>query len=168
MSQHASATTGKFTGWHMLIIMVLFFGVIITVNMTMAVLAGRSWTGLVVKNSYVASQKFNDELLEAKRQQARGWKSGLAYTAGQLSFELQDREGRPVVLTDMKAAVGRPASEQQDHTISLAHVGGGKYRADTKLAPGHWMVKVQGGSGERAFRRDARLFVGKEPTSKAD
>ena len=53
---------GEFTGRHMAIIMVAFFGVIIAVNLTMATLASRSWTGLVVKNSYVESQKFNSVL----------------------------------------------------------------------------------------------------------
>ncbi len=60
---------GEFTGWHMLAITLLFFGTIIAVNVTLAVYANRSWTGLVVENSYVASQHFN-ELLAEQRQQA--------------------------------------------------------------------------------------------------
>ena len=39
--------------------MLAFFGVIIAVNVVMATLASTSWTGLVVENSYVASQEFN-------------------------------------------------------------------------------------------------------------
>ena len=49
----------EFTGRHMLAIMLAFFGVIIAVNLVMATLASKSWTGLVVKNTYVASQQFN-------------------------------------------------------------------------------------------------------------
>ena len=59
-----------FTGWHMLAIMLAFFGTIITVNFTMAYLATSSWSGLVVKNTYVASQQFNGKT-EAIRQAAR-------------------------------------------------------------------------------------------------
>ncbi|MER8389332.1 FixH family protein [Mesorhizobium sp. M1380] len=36
-----------------------FFATIIIVELTMAVLASRSWTGFVVKNSYVESQEFD-------------------------------------------------------------------------------------------------------------
>jgi nitrogen fixation protein FixH len=39
--------------------MVAFFGVVIAVNLTMARLAIGSFGGVVVENSYVASQKFN-------------------------------------------------------------------------------------------------------------
>ena len=55
-----------FTGWHMLAIMLAFFGTIITVNFTMAYLATSTWSGLVVKNTYVASQQFNGKAAAAK------------------------------------------------------------------------------------------------------
>jgi nitrogen fixation protein FixH len=61
-----SKTAGTFTGWHMLGIMVAFFGVIIAVNLTMAYNAIHSWSGLVVQNTYVASQEFNDKAETAK------------------------------------------------------------------------------------------------------
>ncbi|MGO4840209.1 FixH family protein, partial [Rhizobiaceae sp. 2RAB30] len=68
---------GTFTGRHMLAIMVAFFGTIIAVNVTMATLAGRSWTGFVVKNSYVASQEFNRKAEQGRAQAALGWESRL-------------------------------------------------------------------------------------------
>jgi nitrogen fixation protein FixH len=45
----------------MLFSMVAFFGVIITVNMIMARFAVTTWSGLVVPNTYVASQQFNTQ-----------------------------------------------------------------------------------------------------------
>ena len=74
-----------FTGRHMLFAMLAFFGVIIAVNLTMAAFATKSWTGLVVKNSYVASQAFNRELEQAKVQAARGWTGDITYRKVQLS-----------------------------------------------------------------------------------
>src|SRR5690606_31679205 len=55
-----------FTGWHMFGAMVLFFGVIISVNLYMAWQATHTWSGLVVKNTYIASQEFNGKVAEAK------------------------------------------------------------------------------------------------------
>ncbi|WP_352646353.1 FixH family protein [Mesorhizobium sp. M0136] len=52
-----------------------FFATIIIVELTMAVLASRSWTGFVVKNSHVASQ-FNRKAGEGA-QAALGWSSPL-------------------------------------------------------------------------------------------
>jgi nitrogen fixation protein FixH len=149
----------EFTGWHMLFIMLAFFGVIIAVNVTMAVLAGRSWTGLVVKNSYVASQHFNEDLAEARRQAARGWTSKLAYGEQHFAFTLKDSNAQPVVLDDLKVSVGRPASEVQDQTVALRHVGDGRYRGDVALEPGIWMIRITGGAGEHAYRRDSRIEV---------
>lgn len=151
----------EFTGWHMLAIMVAFFGVIVTVNITMAVLANRTWTGLVVKNSYVASQQYNGELAAAKTQRARGWKSSLTYTDGGFSLTLGDRLGEPVILPELRLAFGRPATESQDGEIALRHVGRGLYRGEQVLAPGVWAIRVTGGEGANAWRRDSRITVGR-------
>src|SRR3546814_8186701 len=56
-----------FTGWHMLGAMLLFFGIVISVNLYMAWQATRSWSGLVVENTYIASQEFNGKVADEKR-----------------------------------------------------------------------------------------------------
>ncbi len=66
-------TTKRFTGRHMAAIMFAFFGVVIAVNVTMATFATRTFGGTVVDNSYVASQKYNGWLAEARRQERLGW-----------------------------------------------------------------------------------------------
>ena len=48
-----------FTGRHMTMVLVAFFGTIIVVNFTMARFASSTFGGVVVENSYVASQHFN-------------------------------------------------------------------------------------------------------------
>ena len=65
--------TKRFTGWHFTAIISAFFGVVIAVNLTMAVLATRSFGGVVVENSYVASQKYNYWLEAARQQQKLAW-----------------------------------------------------------------------------------------------
>jgi len=158
-------TDGEFTGRHMLIVMLAFFGVIISVNITMAVLAQRSWTGLVVKNSYVASQHFNADLAEARRQSERGWTSALSYTKGEIQLRLLDSDGRPVIIDDLTLAYGRPAYEQADRTASLLYTGEGVYTAAVALLPGIWALQIVGGNGDSRYRRDSRLFVAKDGIS---
>ncbi len=67
-----------FTGWHMTGILVAFFGVVIAVNLTMASYAVSTFGGVVVENSYVASQEFNGWLDEAKDERALGWSASVA------------------------------------------------------------------------------------------
>lgn len=65
--------TRRFTGWHATAVLVAFFGVVVAVNMTMAVLATRTFGGVVVENGYVASQEYNRWLAAAKKQKQLGW-----------------------------------------------------------------------------------------------
>lgn len=148
-----------FTGRHMLAVMIAFFGVVIVVNATMAVLASKSWTGLVVKNSYVASQKFNEELEAARKQKALGWKSDIAYSRGVLSITLADKNGEAVILDGLFGVAGRPTSESQDRSFQLAHRGRGTYSAYLYLDDGIWDVRVAGSLGDTAYRRDLRLQI---------
>ena len=66
-------TTGPFTGKHFTVIMVAFFAVVIGVNLLMARAASSTFGGVVVENSYVASQEFNTWLAEARKEKALGW-----------------------------------------------------------------------------------------------
>lgn len=151
--------SGEFTGWHMLALMLLFFGVIIVVNITMAIMAGRTWTGLVVKNSYVESQKFNGYLAAAKAQNAKGWRTELGYNDGVVVFEIVDRDGRPVTLDQASLFVGRPAFEQADRTIVLKATEPGRYIAAIDLESGAWSLRITGSIGGQPYRRDSRLDV---------
>lgn len=63
----------RFSGRHMTVILVAFFGVVVAVNLTMATFATRTFGGVVVDNSYVASQKYNHWLDAARKQRQLGW-----------------------------------------------------------------------------------------------
>ena len=57
-------------GWHVALWFSMAFGVIIAVNLTLAFNAVRTFPGLEVKNSYVASQSFD---ADRAAQNALGW-----------------------------------------------------------------------------------------------
>ncbi|MEC7952654.1 MAG: FixH family protein, partial [Pseudomonadota bacterium] len=63
----------EFTGKHAAAIIVTGFAIIIAVNLFMATLAVRGFGGVIVENSYVAGQEFNDWLDAAEEQEALGW-----------------------------------------------------------------------------------------------
>ena len=149
----------RFTGLHMLACMAAFFGVIIAVNITMATFATSSWTGLVVKNSYVASQKFNAELAEAEAQAALGWTSQLSYQGQQLTFDLRDDAGKVLSPSVVMLSLGRPAFEQKDQQIELTANAAGGYETAITLDNGTWMMRVDAVIGDQTYRRDLRLFV---------
>ncbi len=138
----AEPSPRQFTGWHMLALVCGFFGVVIAVNVTMAMLATGSWTGLVVKNSYVASQHFNEELLDARTQDALGWTSSMTYADGQLQFTMAARDGAGLSGARVDARLARPVGIEQDRIVTLTEDQPGTYRHDGSLAPGVWNVDV--------------------------
>ena len=146
MTAH-STRPRAFTGRHMLGAMVAFFGVIVAVNLTMASFAMQSWTGLVVQNSYVASQEFNDRAKAGRARAALGWQGELAYSNGRLRYTLAHDNGSAVALTDVQVALGRPAYEADDTTIELAPTGDGGFGSNVELGDGQWIVRVSAEAG---------------------
>ncbi len=138
--------TRRFTGWHMTAIMLLFFGVIITVNMTMAVFATTTFGGKVVENSYVASQKYNDWLAAARTQQRLGWthEAGLD---GQRHVAIELSVSHAQVAAVARHPVGREAE------IALPFAGeNGRYRSTEPLPAGRWIVHLTVTSGAEQAR----------------
>lgn len=147
----------EFTGRHMLAIMFAFFGVIITVNLTMATLARTSWSGLVVPNTYVASQEFNRKAGEGRAQAALGWTAELSIASGMLRFALTDAEGEPVRLTGGIATLHRPVGAADDMSVSLDVAGDG-LEAPLAIEDGAWIVEVHVDAGlDRPYRETRRI-----------
>lgn len=148
-----------FTGRHMLVVVLLFFGTIIAVNVGLAVEASRSWTGLLAKNGYVASQEFNERLAAAEAARAWGWRVEAAAADGRLAIAALGPEGRPIHRAVVSARVERPVGDREDHAVALVAGGGGRWRAAERLAPGLWHVIVDIDAGPRHVTRRFRLFV---------
>ncbi|WP_300975281.1 FixH family protein [Sphingomonas sp. LHG3406-1] len=131
----------RFTGLHMTALLCGFFAVVIAVNLLMASFAVRTFGGVVVENSYVASQKYNDWLAEAERQAKLGWsvKADIA----------QDR--RVLLATSVEGAgasaiASHPLGRQPDVSLRF-HREGGKLVSDMPLPAGRWDVRVTVRSG---------------------
>ena len=130
------ANPREFTGRKMLLIMLAFFGVIISVNVYMAYSAVSTFPGLEVENSYVASQEFN---ARAAAQRALGWSVEFTREGNELVLNLQDRDGKEVLPRSINAVLGRPTYAGDDITLDFRLVGNA-YRAEAELAPGPWRL----------------------------
>lgn len=140
----------ELTGRHVLAITLSAFGVVIAVNLAMAYLAIGSFPGVEVRNSYVASQTFDRD---RKAQQGLGWTASVAHEGTDLLIRVVDAAGRPPVLRDLSATVGRPTHRRADVTPPL-QAEGGVYRAKLALEPGNWTVTVTALSPDgTAFRQ---------------
>ncbi len=150
----------EFTGKHMLFMMLAFFGVIIGVNLIMATFATSTWTGLIVKNSYVASQDFNAKLEKARTQDALGWTSSATLDGRELSLKIMDAKGKPLNALNVVARVYRPVAEAEDHDVALTAQTAGTYGAKVDLNPGLWEVAIMAtGRSDQNYEQIFRFIV---------
>lgn len=133
-----SDMTRELTGRHVLAITLAAFGVIIGVNVLMAVLAVGSFPGLEVPNSYVASQHFDRE---QRAQAALGWSAEANYDEGALTIAISDAQGHRPALRSFTATVGRPTHKRSDVTPHFVSAPAGQ-RATLRLEPGRWIIQV--------------------------
>jgi nitrogen fixation protein FixH len=132
----------QFTGRHMLAIMLAFFGVIIAVNVTMATFASTSWTGFVVRNTYVASQEFNEKAERGRAQAALGWTGMLSIQGPAVRYGIIDGAGAPVALELATVTFRRPTSDAEDRSVPLAASDAGWGASMDPLHDGAWIVEI--------------------------
>ncbi|WEX91720.1 FixH family protein (plasmid) [Sinorhizobium garamanticum] len=148
----------RFTGWHMVAVMALFFGTIMSVNFVMAWNASRSWSGLVVENAYVANQQFNGKVAETRAFAARGIKGELTAENG-LRYVLT-RRGEPERAVDQVVAVlKRPVEAHEDVRVELVADGEGVFISTQALKPGQWIADVTAMAGGALVYRQAVRFI---------
>lgn len=150
------ADAGTFTGRHMLIVMISFFTVVISVNVLMATLANTTWSGLVVENSYVASQQFNQKAAEGRAQAALGWTGSLTVGNGEVGYGLTDRNGVTIRLDAVTVTFRHPAYDTRDATMALARTATGRFSVARVPADGVWIVDVEASAGRDKPYRDIR------------
>lgn len=130
---------GNFTGKHMLMVMIVGFGIVIAVNFYMASLAVGGFHGIVVENSYVASQKFNGWIDKAEADKALGWEA--TGERGADGFVTVTTDGVPerAVLT---AELRRPLGTREYASLTFAPLGDGTYSSTTPVKPGRWTMRL--------------------------
>jgi nitrogen fixation protein FixH len=148
----------RFTGWHMLAIMLSFFGVIFAVNFTMAYFASSSWSGLVDKDTYVASQKFNERAAAMRAIAETGVKGVLTVNSPNVHYALAIPGEGPVVADDVTANFRRPVGEHQDFSMALTPIGPGEFTATHDIPAGQWIVEIIAKRGEDVVMHEARRF----------
>lgn len=149
--------TRHFTGRHMLIVMVAFFGTVIAVNITMAMFATRTFGGTVVDNSYVASQKFNGWLQAARDQDALGWSLGLTMAENRYPVIVAAAGEAPLVGAVVTATAKHPVGRAPDIALSFTEVAPGQFRAAQPLPAGRWNIHMEAARDGAVLRRIASL-----------
>lgn len=125
-------------GWHVFIWFGVAFGVIIAVNLTLAFQAVRTFPGLEVRNSYVASQSFDRD---RAAQLALGWDVSAQLEDHTLSLVILEN-GTPIAPMIEDATFGRATNVAFDE-IPAFTFDGQALRAQVIAGQGNWNLRLK-------------------------
>lgn len=125
-------------GWHVFTIFAGAFGIIIAVNLTLAYQAVRTFPGLEVRNSYVASQSFD---ADRAAQLALGWDVS-AELDGQTLVLMVLENGAPIAPRIENATFGCATNVQFDEEPQFTF-DGQALRAPVTGGSGNWNLRVR-------------------------
>lgn len=143
----------QLTGWHVFLMFGTGFATIIAVNMTLALNAVRSFPGLEVRNSYIASQAFE---AERTAQEALNWDVTATLDGARLvlQFEQDGHLLRPEIVS---AVFGRATSVAADQRPEFRFEHG-VFSAQVDAVPGNWNLRLVA-LAEDGTRFQQRLIV---------
>lgn len=125
------------SGWHVFGLFALGFGIIIAVNLTLAWNAVKTFPGLEVKNSYVASQSFQ---ADRARQTALGWQVSARLDGDTLTLTILEN-GHPIAPRIDRATFGRATSVAADQTPAFVF-DGIAFVAPVQAGAGNWNLRL--------------------------
>lgn len=131
-------------GRHVAAIFVGAFSIIFAVNMLLAFSAVRTFPGLEVKNSYVASQSF-----DARRaaQNALNWEVAAVIEGQVMTLTIEDENG-PVEAQILQATLGRATHVRDDLSLVFSFDGSAFTAPLPKLEHGYWNLRLKAASSE--------------------
>lgn len=145
----------RFTGRHMAVILVGFFVVVIVVNIMMARLAMSTFGGVVVENSYVASQEFNRWMDEAAKEKALGWSAAVIRLSDD---KVQVRlTGAPELEVTVTGVARHPLGRLPDQTLRFARGTDGSFVSAAALPKGRWRLRLSATIVDKVWRSEVQV-----------
>ena len=148
MENNSSAKVKKLTGWHVLTILLVFFGVVFSVVGFMIFMALKTFTG-EKEHAYLEGLHFNETLNARAKQSALGWDMTLGFKRGPagdalFTAELIDADKKPIAGAQMSGTIGRATQSGDDKILKFAETTPGVYTAHVEtLERGKWLFAAK-------------------------
>ena len=151
-------------GWHVLAILVAFFGSIFAVNGYFIFTSLATHSGVVSEEPYRKGLGYNQRIAADDRQTALRWQVDLDVKAtGAVKLALVDASGKPIVNKRVSLQVGRPSTRSFDRTIALTETTPGTYAGTSQVfSSGNWVADAEvedSQNQEPSYRIRRRLWL---------
>ncbi len=153
------------TGRNVFLMLVIFFGIMLVANFTMAYYAVATFAGVASDNAYAEGVAYDQEIAAARAQEALGWKVDATITRiapGRSAFSVtqSDAAGNPAEGLEVAAVFQHPSDRARDRRFALAEVAPGVYRGEFAIERGEWDLFIEmTQAGERKFRSHSRIEI---------
>jgi len=150
----------RITGLHVLVGMIVFFSIIIGLDVFFVTLAYRSFSGEVASNPYEAGLAFNQKLEAERRQAALGWTVTMGQDGAEgLVITARDRDQNPLSGLKVEATLERPATIKGRRDLVFRDLGQGRYQAVAPGLEGAWDLRARiQGKGDARFEAERRMI----------
>lgn len=162
-ANHNMTKTRALTGKHVLAMLIVFFGIIITVSIVFTTLAVKSFRGEDIKQSYRQGVDYNQTLETRAVQSDIGWQAEINVTGAAndrvLIVNVTDRFDDPLNDVSVTGRLRHPADATLDRPLDFTRAGDGLSRADISGLFGQWTVQARAmnADGQRHFTYDLDL-----------
>lgn len=157
-SNVAAPRARELKGWHVLAMLLTFFGIVIAVDIGFSVIAVKTFPGEDEKRAYAQGVHFNDTLAARARQKALGWSAQAGFDEASVLVVLHDRAGKPLDGATVTGVLRRPTTNRDDRALTFTREGPGRYRAHLDALPaGIWDLRAQATLAEAHFEMEDRL-----------
>ena len=143
---------------------VVFFSVILAVNLYYIYLSKKTWSGLVTEDSYQKGLHYNQVFSDARKQKELGWNMTVSYqnlggAEGDLVVFLRDKDRVQIPDAEVMAYIRRPAQVGQDFSQKLEFVDG-KYQTQIHFPlRGQWDILINTTKGKDSFQEAKRYII---------
>ena len=154
----------KLTGFHVLAMLIAFFGIVAGVNVVMIRYALETHSGEVTAHPYEKGLAYNAAIREAREQEARGWKvdGHVTHDNGKARIEVTAHDASGATLSGLKvhALLAAPADVKRDRPLELAEVAPGVYRGEARAQVGAWDLELRAArDGKTLFQSHNRITL---------
>lgn len=156
------------TGRHVLIGLVIFFGIMFVANGLLVYYAVSTFSGGDRPNPYRSGLNYNETIAEAEQQAELGWSAKADYdeSAARVTLHFTDSASAPVTGLLLSGTLVRPAVDSDDRVVTFREWREGMYISDVTLDPGNWILSVESSKqegGSPVYRLKKRLIVADGP-----
>lgn len=158
--------TFELKGWHVLVMLLTFFGITIAVNVVFTTYALSTFSGEDVSKPYLRGLEYNKTLAARAEQAKLRWTASIdvareGASDAVITVSIAGADGQPEGGLAVTALLKRPTDANLDKTVTLDPLGGGQYRGRVSdVVAGQWEIVARAGTGDvPSFEAQRRVML---------